>query len=79
MSPQEHAEAVLCAAAAPPTTRLAFRVPVPVYDAVYRVPADRGVTMSVVMRAAIRLFLRNLGHAVESEHFRPVPGPLTSR
>ncbi len=51
----------------------------PVYDAVYRVAADRGVTMSAVMRAAIRLFLRNLGHAVESEHFRPVRGTLTSR
>ena len=66
VSPQEHAEAILRAAAAPPTTRLAFRVPVAVYDAVYRVAADRGVTISAVLRASIRLFLRNLGHSVSS-------------
>ena len=78
VSPQERAEAIL-RAATQGTTGLTVRVPMPVYDAVYRVAADRGVTMSAVMRAAIRLFLRNLGHAVESEHFRPVPGTLTSR
>ena len=78
VNPHEQAEAIL-RADAQGTTMLTCRVPVPVYDAVYRVAADRGVTMSAVMRAAIQLFLRNLGHAVESEHFRPVPGTLTRR
>ncbi len=64
VSRQEQAEAALRAASAPPTTRLAFRVPVPVYDVLYRVAADRRMTVSAVMRAAIRLFLRNLGHSV---------------
>ena len=62
MNPQEQAESALYADMQG-TTMLTCRVPVPVYDAVCRVAADRRLTVSAVTRAAIRLLLRNLGHS----------------
>ena len=60
-------------------TWVSVRMATPVYDKVCRVANARGTTCSAILRAAVKLFLRNLGHAVELEHVRPVHETRASR
>ena len=57
------AEAVLRGSERLPRT-VQTRVPAVLYEAIAREVEDRGVSASDVVRAALRLFLRNLGHHV---------------
>ncbi len=42
-------------------TKVTVRMATPVYDEVCRVAIARGTTCSAILRAAVKLFLRNLG------------------